>query len=60
MNNSKSIRSRLMALQPGGCLRFQGVKENTLRNTACIIGSLSGKRFKVSKKDDVFSVYRYE
>lgn len=60
MIQTKSIRSRLLALQPGGRLMFQGAKENTIRNTACVIGSLSGRKFRVTKKADGISVYRYE
>lgn len=60
MVKAKSIRSRLLALQPGGCLRFIDAKENTIRNTACIIGSLSGRKFKVNKKAEYIAVYRYE
>lgn len=60
MIQTKSIRSRLLALQPGGCLRFQDAKENTIRNTACIIGSLSGRKYKVTKKNNIIAVYRYE
>jgi hypothetical protein len=60
MVKAKSIRSRLMTLQPGGSIRFVDAKENTIRNTACVIGSLSGKKFKVTKKENLISVYRYE
>lgn len=49
-----------MTLQPGGSIRFMDAKENTIRNTACVIGSLSGKKFKVTKKENLISVYRYE
>ena len=49
MLENKSIRSRLMALRPGGSIRFVDAKENTIRNTACVIGSLSGKKFRVRK-----------
>lgn len=60
---NKSIRSRLIALQPGGRLYFVGAKENTIRNTASIIAGLQGKRFKVRKDEadeSKIMVYRYE
>lgn len=60
MVQTKSIRSQLLDLKPRGCLRFRGVNEKTLRSTASVIGSLSGRKYKVAKKNDVISVYRYE
>lgn len=61
MVQNKSIRSRLLDLQPGGRLNFEGVKEATIRNTACIIGKLQGKKFKVRKDSpEKIMVYRYE
>lgn len=60
MEIAKSIRSQILDLKPRGCLRFRGAKENTIRNTACIIGGLAGRKYKVTKKNDVISVYRYE
>ena len=58
--NNKSIRSRLIALQPGGRLMFPVSKENTIRSTASIIAGLSGKRFRVKKSESNIMVYRYE
>ena len=60
MLENKSIRSRLMALRPGGSIRFVDAKENTIRNTACVIGSLSGKKFRVRKNGENIMVYRYD
>ena len=61
MVQNKSIRSRLLSLRLGGRLYFEGAKENTVRNTACIIGGLQGKKFKVRKdSENVIMVYRYE
>lgn len=60
MDVTKSIRSRLIALQPGGRLMFPVAKENTIRNTASIIANLSGKKFRVKKGTDSIMVYRYE
>ena len=61
MVENKSIRSRLIALQPGGRLTFLGEKESTIRNMACVIGSLQGKKFKVRKySQEKIMVYRYE
>lgn len=60
IGKSKSIRGRLIALQPGGRLLFQGANENTVRNTASIIAGLTGKKFRVRKTDNTITVYRYE
>ena len=62
MLQTKSIRSRIIALKPGGRILFVGEKERTIRNTASIIAGLSGKRFSVKKgkESNTFMVYRYE
>lgn len=62
MSQTKSIRSRIIDLKPGGRILFIGEKERTIRNTASVIATLSGKRFSVRKgrESNTFMVYRYE
>ena len=57
---NKSIRARILGLQPGGKIYFVGAHEGTIRCTACTIGNLSGKKFRVRKNGESIMVYRYE
>lgn len=57
---NKSIRARILGLQPGGKIFFVGAHEGTIRCTACNIGNLSGKKFRVRKNGENIMVYRYE
>lgn len=60
MIENKSIRARILGLQPGGKIYFVGAHEGTIRCTACNIGNLSGKKFRVRKNGESIMVYRYE
>lgn len=60
MMKNKSIRSRLLAMQSGKRVLFTEGHEGTIRNTASIIGSLSGRRYTCRKTDKGIMVYRYE
>lgn len=60
MDQNKSIRSRLIDLKPGNQILFVEGRENTIRNTACVVGGLTGKKFTCRKVDNGIMVYRYE
>ena len=60
MTQTKSIRSRILGLQPGGRIFFVGAHEGTIRCTASAIAGLAGRRYAVRKSEDKIMVYRYE